>query len=236
MGGECKKLEECKDLEGLFKMWQVSWENSEYKPVYTYKNKPKCCFEHESYKGREEWFFPDGFLGDKELCEILFISKESHEEGKPQNDNYMDFYMKKVVNKIEGNKGNDGGIRYPRHMAAVKDAISKENKGKKWSDFEKNNCFETLKDCGYMNLNKHGGKAKTPLKPFEGLVKADKEYIKQQIKIMKPKKIVLLGADLYDLFSNEGFFEGYIKGKTLFKTDHPNARTSYKNYINKLYI
>ncbi|GEM_PF-3786568 len=223
-----------KRLNSLFIDWKKSWKPPEYNPVYTYRNKPKSCFDHESYEGREECFFPDGFLGDKEDCEILFISKESHEKKASKDTEDIkntDFYMKEIVNKIQENKGNDGGIRYPRHMAAIKDAIiSKENKGKKWSDFEENNCFETLKNCGYMNLNKHGGEAKTPLKPFEGLVLADKKYIKQQIEIMKPKKIVLLGANLYDLFCNEGFFEGYIMGKTLFVTDHPNARINYINY------
>ncbi len=226
-------MEKQKELNNLFDSWKNHYEKE-------YKNDSyKKLFEKPEYKDLEKCFFPDGYLSEQEECKILFVSRESrvpNDEVLGNNsiniknkNNYTEFYMRNVVNDIK-KKGNDGGIRYPRHMAAIKDAISKENKGKKWSDFEENNCFETLKDCGYMNLNKHGGKAKTPMKPFEGLVKADKCYIKKQIEIMNPNIIVLLGANLYDLFCNEGFFKGYIRGETLFETAHPNARINYINY------
>lgn len=230
--------EKQKELDSLFEEWQEWWNNPEYEAVYT--KKPKCCFEHKNYKGRRDWFFPDGFLGDKELCEILFISKESHEEGKPQNDNNMDFWMRRMVSGIykEGDRGKKG-ILYPRRMAAIYNAIYNKLSTKYGSECNyMEDDFSKLENCGYMNLNKHGGKAKTPPKPFEGLVIADNKKIKQQIIIMKPKKIVLLGADLPNLFSviisNDEEFENFIKDKTIYVADHPAAFISYDNYKKRL--
>lgn len=224
--------EKQEELDSLFKKWKEWWKKPEYEAVYTYRKKPKCCFEHKNYKGRRDWFFPDGFLGNENNCKILFISKESHEKG-PYKNNNTGFWMRRMVSSDNFNKVDyeNNGIIYPRRMAAIYNKLF-SNDGSECNYME--NDFSKLKNCGYMNLNKHGGEAKTPQKPFEGLVEADKCYIKRQIEIMKPKKIVMLGVGLADLLKDIKIESGENMNIPVYETFHPRASKTYNDYIDKL--
>ncbi len=223
-----------KELNTLFDSWKNHYEEE-------YKNKSyKKLFEEPEYKGLEKCFFPDGYLSEQEECKILFVSRESrvpNDEVLRNNsiniknkNNYTDFYMRNVVNDIK-KKGNGGGICYPRHMAAVRDYLG-NNEGKDWYEYEKeNDCFKILFDCGYMNLNKHGGRAKTGDK-FTEIVKKDQKYIEQQINIMQPKTIVLLGKGLRSIF--DVLKLKLDKKTTILETYHPKASIGYDNYMNPL--
>ena len=232
MGEVCKAPEKCESLKDLFYSWKKHYEE-EYK---SYKN----LFKGSEYEGLEKCFFPDGYLSEKEECKILFVSRESrvpndevlinNSINTKNKNNYTEFYMRNVVNDIK-KKGNGGGICYPRHMAAVRDYLG-NNKGKDWYGYEKeNDCFKILFDCGYMNLNKHGGRAKTGDK-FTEIVKKDQEYIKQQINIMQPKTIVLLGKGLRSIFDDLNL--KLDKKTTILETYHPKASIGYDNYMNPL--
>ena len=212
-------------LDNLFVEWQEWWESNEY------KDKTKYCF-NEDNKGREEWFFPDGFLGNNNECEILFISKESHEEEKPQNKDNTDFWMRRMVSGKYREGDRDGKqIRYPRYMAAIYNSLVLKL-GKidcvKNRIEDKNNSFPMLFECGYMNLNKHGG-GKSTGDHFKELVEADEKNIKNQIEIMQPNIIVLMGIKKEDFtFENDVFGEYKV-----YEVDHPE-RANVEGNIDKL--
>ena len=221
-----KEPESCKDLKELFDSWR-----DKYK-----KTKQKGCF-NEDYKGREEWFFPDGFLSNNNKCEILFISKESHEEEAPDNDDNTDFWMRRMVSGkykeviIDGKKVSDRGdkqIKYPRYLTAIYNKLNKDVEDDNYVE-DKENQFKKLFNCGYMNLNKHGGGSSIG-NHFKELVESDKEFIKKQIEIMSPAQIVLLGANLYRDFSKIGIFGDY----DIYEVNHPSVG-SYNIIFRKIY-
>lgn len=224
MGGVCKAPKDCNNLEELFESWRD-------------KNEENTSF------------VPDGFLrkkveGKEEGCDILFISKESHEE---RDDNkYDDFWMKRMVTGEHKHCKNDfdkGGIVFPRHLAAIYNYFYPQKKFQKndiiswhWDSFEErkktgDRFFPTLENCGYMNLNKRGGGAQVS-KNFAEIVKKDKAYIKRQIELMSPQKIVMLGAGLSSFLKD---IEVITKTTiSVFETYHPRARKTIKEYIDRI--
>lgn len=228
MGGVYKAPEKRESLKDLFD----SWKNHYEKEYNSYKN----LFKGPEYEGLEKCFFPDGYLSEQEECKILFVSRESRVVNNEvaENNNkenvidYKDFYMRNVVNDIS-KSGNAGGIRYPRHMSVVRDFFG-GNDVSDWKKYEKKKNFEILFDCGYMNLNKHGGR-KSAGEDFPKIVKADKDYIERQINIMDPKVIVLLGKGLKDLFDKLRLDKG---NKKTIETFHPASSKNIEQYIEPL--
>lgn len=234
MGEEYKSPEKCENLEDLFDSWRYCWWDSD---KYKDETKHKGCF-NEDYKGREKWFFPDGFLSNNNKCEILFISKESHEEEAPNNDSNTDFWMRRMVGGSDEYKEKDRsgkGIKYPRYLMYIYNYLQlnmkKEERIKKLSESKgklSEEKFPMLKNCGYMNLNKHGGRIRKG-KHFEDLVIEDVKYIKAQIEIMKPDKIVFLGIKKADYDFMKDIYEKY----KVYEVDHPQF-AGYEKNIEKL--
>ena len=233
MGEDIKEPQKCENLEELFESWKEKYgKNTSFVPD---------GFLREEVEGKEE--------GKEEGCDILFISKESHEERKDKDDkDFDDFWMKRMVTGVHKDCKNDfdkGGIVFPRHLAAIynklypKEDLSKDKYPLHWSSFEegcigeKNIKFPTLLNCGYMNLNKHGGGAQVS-KNFAKIVKEDKDYIQRQIELMRPQMIVMLGANLSKHI--EGIQVNYTREKEVcvYETYHPRARKKYEDYIKKL--
>ena len=226
MGEDIKEPQKCENLEELFESWK------------------------EKY-GENTSFVPDGFLreeveGKEEGCDILFISKESHEERDDYK--YDDFWMKRMVTGKHKDCKNDfdkGGIVFPRHLAAIYNYFYPQEKLPKndikswqWNSFEegcdkKDKKFPTLLKCGYMNLNKHGGGAQVS-KNFAEIVKEDKAYIKRQIELMSPQNIVMLGANLSDFLESKEVEFDDNRRVSVYETYHPRASKTIKDYIDRI--
>lgn len=146
-------------------------------------------------------FCPDGFLGDKKrAAEILFICKESNvsdniQTGGEKNDT---FYMKMVFK---------GEARFEKYKNCLK--------------FIAERFGNNVLNCAYMNINKRGGKDYCDDKRLTDYADKYKEYIKKEIELINPGKIIVLGGisdKIIDIIR-----EAKKDGVEIYKYRHPSV-------------
>jgi hypothetical protein len=177
-----RKLEDIykiKDLKDLFELWMKA-----------HKLEDEASLEKTKIEGIPvDSFIEDGYICEnkKQFNGILFILKEANilkygaENQKIYRGNQFEFY-KKYINNEEGDihsKQKEKMGRMAHYILTGK--INKDD------DFKK-----SLGCSAYMNLNKRGGgKSDKTSKQYSNKYS---NFIKKQIELIKPKKIICLGT------------------------------------------
>jgi hypothetical protein len=126
----------------------------------------------------KESFCRDGYIGEEGQVELVFVLKESNvsnehdrENLKPEIDDT--FWFKSLVRdktKAEKNK-------YYRCLSMMSEK----------------HVFD-LGNCAYVNIQKRGGYSNTNIIALNNYALMYKYFIKKEIEILKPKKIICLGT------------------------------------------
>jgi len=163
------------ELKDLFKRWKKAHKEPTRNGINVYDTIP-----HEKEKSiDQDSFSNDGLLNEHaDKIEILFILKESHitNENCQADD---EFWFKEV---IEGKRKN--GKKYYQRIKACAEVIQGEPV--KWEKI------------AFMNINKRGGFSSTDHDTLNNYMAAYGDLIREQIEIIAPDTIVIMGA--YDLF------------------------------------
>ena len=244
-----EKTELQKKFEELFNKWRGQQENE---PGYDYKRNgiAKGSFTIDGIVHEECW----NGLAKKRKNKVLYILREANgnasemgPEGKEVDDG--DFWFQKCVTGKE-TKVTDNIFQRIKEMQIIIQKYGSEAKPDK----------EILSEVAYMNLNKRGGGASVDWKIFNDYIEKYKEYIKEEIAIIKPDIIVCCGTywplvdNILGLYKGEkgpnwesedkkdfDYDDAIIndeKGKEPHKARiinmyHPSARISKENYIER---
>lgn len=152
--------------------------------------KQQCINEN----AKESSFICDGSLSDDylEQHEILFVCRESHDTSLGFKKY---FWFKNVVDGLATK-----GKKYYNCVKSIIDYIN--------NNIEPENANIDIKKCGYINVNKKGGSSACNFQILDEYAKKYQEYIIEEIKILNPKRIVLLGK-LYKAPNAESIFVNY---------------------------
>ena len=174
------KINKCKTLDELFKLWKQAHKDEEN----FFKTFPKCsCCGGVPNENFKESFCKDGITSlngnvnkDKTITEdvkVLFVLKESNCGGHKVNDEFW-------FNDCVGNKERND------YKERLEDAL-------KYFNFVNPNAY-----FGYMNLNKRGGYGSTNSKQLEAYTLEYYTFIKKEIEILSPDYIIFCGC--FDAF------------------------------------
>ena len=209
-------IDKCTDLESLFSIWKKAHLEEKY-------------FEHTFPKDPEGKIPPkefcknwnsDGFLSDNRgNIDVLFILKESNDQGAIDNNDFFDrgFWIKDNINNFSK------AICRRTYCIATKkinNELTKEN----W-----------IEHTAIMNLNKRGGYSSCN-KPFQlnqlaNYTETYKDFILKEIKIINPRAIVFMcGVD----FSKRIISILDVSQYEVYCAPHPAYRVSDDDYLEKL--
>lgn len=222
---KAEKIEQADKLEDLFELWYDA-QKEEANPEETLPH----CFDGKIYGDDiellKENFCKDGVtsieghVSQSDLkVKVLFILKESNIKGKVVERS--DIFWFNDVQKNEESYKTRG--KYAKNLMNVLKVFDSNA-----SDEEK---------FGYMNLNKRGGFGSNSYKYLTQYVAKYRRFIKRQIELYDPEKIVFCGC--YDNIANLLFdgvnpkcgkspVQAKINGKyvTLYYVYHPSCAVS----------
>lgn len=234
-------------FEKLFNEWRGKQENE---PEYDYKKNgiAKDSFTIDGIVNEKVWNELD--KGKK----VLYILREANgnatemeEKGKKVDDGK--FWFRECVTGIE-TKVTDNIFQRIKEIQMIIQGYASKAKSDK----------EILSEVAYMNLNKRGGGASVDWKIFNAYIEEYKEYIKEEIAIIKPDIIVCCGTywslvdNVCGLYKNTNGknwnpgddkdfdYDGAVikdkNGNELHKARiinmyHPSARISKEKYIKR---
>lgn len=163
-----RKIENCINLEELFDIW-----------------------EEEAVK-RGEKFLRDGSLSDAPLesHEILFVCRESNDTECKDSHN---FWMKRVVQMKSAGKDFPGTTVKENRAATKYYNCMHELINSPMKVGNEDKTTEILKRSAYININKSGGGNKADFQKLAEYALTYEPFIRKQIKIINPKKIIILG-------------------------------------------
>lgn len=195
-------------LPDLFEAWKHSHLEDADCPLITEET-----FSLNLTKEHAGRFCPDGKLGNEtSKTRILFICRESNvgnTDKEEKTDKPDIFWMKNVVSK----KGNDRRSYYGDNLNANEkraqtkyyNCILAIASGKTIQKEQNPAC---LNACAYMNLNKRGGGSCCNASKLENYFILYQNYILEEIKIINPEYIVILGKlspKITDSIKNNGW-------------------------------
>ena len=170
------------NMERLFCLWKKA-HHIEESPENTFPICPVCREKPESEEFRDS-FCKDGATSlqgtvedSGQTVDVLFILKESRVGGKAERNDAFWFHTAKDKTR-------------QKYANRFKQALGL------WNLPE--NC-----KFGYMNLNKRGGFQSTDRKQLAAYVKKYHVFIKRQIELFSPRKILFCGC--YDGIANQFF-------------------------------
>lgn len=167
---------EYKTLDELFEEWKEAHKSEDDESCK--KTFPKKDGESPDISNFKSSFCPDGFLSNGTFNGVLIIQKEPNvfniDKGKCIAETNDFFWFR------DGEEENDYYLKTYR------------NKAKKYLDKIIPDC--KLKTCAYMNLNKRGGYGITTDSQLSNYVKKYKEFIADEIQIIKPTLIICCGV------------------------------------------
>lgn len=168
------QIDECTDLESLFKIWKEAHKN-EKNYEYTFPKNNDGIIPPEEFK--TSWN-DDGFLSEnKENIEILFVLKEPNDQKSIDDDYFGEkgFWLKDNINNFR--------CAIPRRMfKAAEEKLGKGITRKNW-----------VTKAAVMNLNKRGGYSKTyDPEQISNYVNIYRDFIRKEIEIINPKIIIFL--------------------------------------------
>ncbi len=206
-----KRIDECKDLESLFAVWQEAHRNEKNYEL-TFPGKGTLPEEF-----RNNWT-DDGYLSDnKDDIDILFILKEPNEQGSIDKKDEKVFGHKEfwIKNNINNFKSSICRRAYLTAKKIIGNDLTKET----W-----------IYKAAIMNLNKRGGYKRTDNRKITNYVKTYKGFITKQIEIINPKIIVFMcGVD----YSKELIDILNVSKYEVYCAPHPAAWGSDDNYLDK---
>ena len=181
-------------------------------------------------------FTDDGIIDDAACLasddKVLIISKESNVFGKRPEGNDLPlhsfcanggFWLSDVLNDLETPDGF--GVKYINGLAVICNGILND-------DFANpNTCWDNLRKCAYINLNKRGGFSKCDPSVLAEYVERYKDLIAEQIRSIQPKIIVCCGKLVFDLLPKDF---GFPENPKKICAYHPSCRISYINRLIKL--
>lgn len=204
-----KELEKDKyeNLQELFKEWKESHkeDNNEICRVTFPKGR-------DDYRGFKGSFCPDGKFDDATQVEILFICRESNVGDGCGEQKDTDFWMRKVVKQ----KASDRNSYYDSGKTRSKNDKRKDRKAQttyynclmaiaNMTTEIKAQSADKLEKCAYMNINKRGGSSGCNMTRLKNYAILYQNYIKKEISMLNPKKIVVLGnlpKEILDIIGN----------------------------------
>lgn len=223
-------MDNLQSIKDLFEQWKESHNNenresySKTAPVDKNGNIP----DYDKFKSS---FCPDGYLGQQQKSNILFICKESNVDGEVATDG--SFWLREVVcARLNGQKYRDADYS----------GNTERQKRDRTAQTKYFNCLNTiasvlldksenenvLQKCGYMNINKRGGYSSCNDEQLKNYAKVYDNEIFQQLQILNPRKIVLLGVSR-DIFYNE--VQRYLKDKKIWEySRHPSRYRNVRKY------
>lgn len=216
-------------IDDLFDQWKESHNNEKWEsyiettPIDKHGNFP----DYHTFKSS---FCPDGYLGNSKESYILFICKESNVNGSVSDGS---FWLREVVdsrlkgekyrnadyadNKEEQKKDRAAQTKYFNCLNAIAKILLKDTENE-----------IVLHKCGYMNINKRGGYSSCNEKHLKKYAEAYDDKIFQQLQVMNPRKIVLLGVSS-NIFSCK--VKQYLKGKKIYEySRHPSRYRNLEKY------
>lgn len=137
-------------------------------------NRSNACTNKKTISKIKGNFIEDGSLDynyNGEKNKILFICRESNVSGGEVSDDSV-FWMRKQVNEKRRNK-------YYNCLEKIAEAFGVTS--------------DNLIKCAYMNINKRGGDSECNMTRLRNYSIAYQNYIKEEIRLLKPKNIVILG-------------------------------------------
>ena len=181
-------IQECQSLDCLFDLWKSAQSTDEDN-----ENNPNS-------RVADNIFCPDGFLSKSQKqgpCPVLFICRESHVDDNASSD--QEFWMQKVAND------DDKSFYNSLHDRHAKSAYTKYNNCldgllEKYNAKYNKKC--SLNNCSYMNINKRGGSSKCDINNLSAYADKYSEFIKREIKIIDPDKIIICGKLNDDIIKN----------------------------------
>ena len=230
MSQSCIRPEECRTLQELFEAWKNKQKNEEPDSPNA-STFPEGIIEAQNFK---ESFCVDGFTSAKGR-ECPYIVHEN----RP-------LFILKEANVTDRNEKNV--IKENGHGFWFNDKPEERGKYKKILI-----CLDVLKvskdqPFGYMNLNKRGGFGRTYQSRLSNYVIKYREFIRQQIAIMKPSVIICCGC--YDVFMRDCYskttwrnldkphqtiqFESNSREIPVYYVYHPAARGNYEKNITEM--
>lgn len=161
------KKENYNSLDDLFSEWKERHSEeceSSYEKTAPKSKNEKCIPNYNDFKNS---FCPDGYVGDENKAELLFICRESNVDGNAEiND---EFWFKKI-SKMKKTK-----YYWCTNLIADKFGLY-------------------LCECAYMNINKRGGYGSCDSNQLKEYATLYEDYILKEIELINPKKVVILGG------------------------------------------
>lgn len=166
-------------------------------------------------------------------AKVLIVSKESNAFGKrPESTDLKlyhtfcangGFWLSNILNDLETPDGY--GVKYINGLAVICNGIMN-------NDFiNPNTCWDNLRKCSYINLNKRGGFSKCSPSVLAKYVDKYSELIVEQIKLIHPTIIVCCGKLVFDLLQKNCGLQDDPRIKHVY---HPSCRISYKERLCQL--
>ena len=210
-----------RSIDYLFEQWKES-HNNENKESYIKTAPSDKNGNIPDYDMFKSSFCPDGFLGQGQESDILFICKESNVNGIKSDGS---FWLSQVLcARSKGQKYRDANYF----------GNNKEQRRDRTAQTKYFNCLNTiarfllgesenenvLLKCGYMNINKRGGYSSCNDEQQKNYAEVYDDKIFRQLQTLNPRKIVLLGVSL-NIFSHK--VQHYLKGIEIWKySRHPS--------------
>lgn len=214
-------VKQCDCMDALLDLWQKAHRKE---PVEKYS-------QYGCLNVNKASFSKDGFLNPDYCningCEILFIGKEGHEftdEKDGSDNNFCDGKNFWLQNGLIGEHNKSG--RFLNCLTVYCNAF--QSYPCSYSDEMKNH-REILNNAAFININKRGGFKDCNVKVLKGYVEQYEIFISKQIELIAPKKIVCLGAHVYDLVDPL-----LPKDAEIFTAYHPSARGGYAKKLSSL--
>lgn len=175
----------CETLEELYLLWQMM-QQMEEEPwnVTCYRDiDPRC-------------FHIDGIVSEKDYTGTLYILKEPNMRKYIQKGQTMPV-ISDIRRDIRAGKSPSGEVEYLEYLSGMQRIVNGEEK-------ENLTNQELLCQAAVLYMNKRGGKgAADDISLRYGQYYL--EFLKQQIKLLKPRTIVCCGEDIFRLVVMEVF-------------------------------
>lgn len=190
-----KEIDNCVDLESLFKLWKKAQENESDEEYKKYKFGNTC----------KTSFSPEGII-DYSLygtqTKLLFIAKEPNCGGNDTDTNVNmtddDFWLRGIVNS-----GNNKKL-FSNRIAMMANAFYTNN-----YSFCNKTDYDNLRYTAFMNLNKRGGYSNSNYQSIKNYSQKYAEYIAKEIEIIDPEIIICLSNTVYYIYNT--YLKNFLK-------------------------
>lgn len=182
-----KEIDNCVDLESLFKLWKKAQENEsdeEYKK-YKFGNTSKTSFS------------PEGIIDPSQYgtrTKLLFIAKEPNCGGNDTETNVNmtddDFWLCGIVNSGKNKK------LFSNRIAMMANAFYTND-----YSFCNKTDYYNLRYTAFMNLNKRGGYSSSNYQSIKSYSQKYAEYIAKEIEIIDPEIIICLSDTVHYIYN-----------------------------------